>query len=164
MIIIGLGSNLPGAKGEPPEENVQLSLSRLQGVDIKVVAVSPFYKREPVPKSDQPWFVNAVAALETRLEAAALLKHLHSIESSFGRTRRIQNEARVLDLDLLDYNGRVTRESETGVILPHPRMHSRAFVLKPLANIAPDWRHPTLGQSAVELLDALSSDGRMIPL
>ncbi len=153
MIIIGLGSNLPGSDAAPPVKTLKLALERLQDSGVKVVAVSPFYKSEPVPKSDQPWFVNAVAQIETELGPEDLLTRLHEVEEAFGRVRRTRNEARILDLDLLDYRGQVTPNPGAGPVLPHPRMQQRRFVLKPLADLAPDWRHPVLGKSAKELLD-----------
>jgi 2-amino-4-hydroxy-6-hydroxymethyldihydropteridine diphosphokinase len=105
-----------------------------------------------VPVSDQPWYVNGVAVLDTGLAPAALLLLLHEIERDFDRVRSVPDAVRTLDLDLLDHGGRV----ETGwPVLPHPRLHERAFVLRPLLDVAPDWRHPVSGLSAAALLDAV---------
>lgn len=164
VIIIGLGSNLPGSDTAPPAETLKLALGRLQDSGVEVVAVSPFYKSEPVPKSDQPWFVNAVAQIETGLGPADLLARLHEVEEAFGRTRRTRNEARILDLDLLDYRGKVTPNPGAGPVLPHPRMQQRRFVLKPLADLAPDWRHPVLGKSAKELLEEVPEKYQIVLL
>lgn len=164
MIIIGLGSNLPGAGGAPPVETLRRALARLAERGIEVTATSPFYNSEPVPNSGQPWFINAVAVIETALGPVDLLNLLHDIESEFGRLRRTRNEARVLDLDLLDFEGRVMPNPEAGPILPHPRMQSRAFVLKPLSDIAPDWRHPVLGKTAAGLLREVSGEGEIVRL
>src|SRR5205814_9169792 len=97
---------------------------------------SACYSAAPVPPSVQAWFVKGVGAVETALEPAPLREVLHSLEARFGRVRREKNAARVLDLDLLAYDERVSAEGEAPV-LPHPRLHQRAFVLRPLAEIAP---------------------------
>jgi len=164
VIVIGLGSNLPGRDGAPPAETLKLALARLSDCGVEVIAVSPFYKSEPVPKSDQPWFVNAVAQIETELGPEDLLTRLHEVEEVFGRARRIRNEARILDLDLLDYQGQVTPNPRAGPVLPHPRMQQRRFVLKPLADLAPEWRHPVLGKSAKELLDEVPEEYQIVLL
>ncbi|MEE9300605.1 MAG: 2-amino-4-hydroxy-6-hydroxymethyldihydropteridine diphosphokinase, partial [Alphaproteobacteria bacterium] len=102
---------------------------------------------------------NGVARLETPLAPEALLDRMLAIERRFGRRRGRLNAARVLDLDLLDYHGRIVARDEgaggTVLTLPHPRMHERAFVLVPLAEVAPGWRHPLTGQGLDELIDAL---------
>jgi 2-amino-4-hydroxy-6-hydroxymethyldihydropteridine diphosphokinase len=137
---------------------MEAALTMLAAGGIAVVARSPFYESEPVPRSDQPWFVNAVARLRTGLAPEELLARLHDVEHAFGRERRERNEARPLDLDLLDYDGIVRQEA--ALHLPHPRLHERAFVLKPLADVAPAWRHPLLGRTAGELLAALPEEAR----
>jgi 2-amino-4-hydroxy-6-hydroxymethyldihydropteridine diphosphokinase len=91
-----------------------------------------------------------------------LLARLHAIEASFGRARRVRNEARPLDLDLIDYDGTVRDGTDGGPVLPHPRAHERAFVLLPLADLAPGWRHPVSGARAAALLAALPADGPRI--
>jgi 2-amino-4-hydroxy-6-hydroxymethyldihydropteridine diphosphokinase len=108
-----------------------------------------------VPRSDQPWFVNAVASLATGLTAPDLLAVLQAVEGQFGRVRGERNAARVLDLDLLDHRGQVTETAS--LILPHPRLHQRRFVLLPLAEIAPSWRHPVSGLTAEQLLSRLAA-------
>jgi 2-amino-4-hydroxy-6-hydroxymethyldihydropteridine diphosphokinase len=128
---------------------------------VRVVRVSPFYRTKPVPASDQPWFVNAVAEVETELSPTELLAALHRIEDTFGRVRAVRNEPRVVDLDLLDYYHRVALGQP---ILPHPRLHRRAFVLLPLRDLAPDWRHPTLKQNVAELIAQLPPDQTAEPL
>ena len=113
------------------------------------MARSRFYNSAPVPASTQPWYVNAVAALETRLPPEDLLFLLHRIETELGRVRREKNAPRTIDLDLLAYDSLI-RESPP--ILPHPRLHERAFVLLPLAEIAPGWIHPRLGVPVEQLI------------
>jgi 2-amino-4-hydroxy-6-hydroxymethyldihydropteridine diphosphokinase len=153
VILIGLGANLPSSAGSP-ERTLRAALAAIESDDVHVVARSRFYESEPVPRSDQPLFVNAVAVLTTSLSPERLLARLHDVEASFGRVRRERNEARTLDLDLLDFDGLV-RDSNVAPVLPHPRLEQRAFVLAPLADIAPEWRHPVSGRSAADLLAAL---------
>lgn len=110
-----------------------------------------------MPPSGQPWFVNGVAVVETELSPAALLEVLQGIERDFGRAHRTRNEARVIDLDILAYDDRVSALGETPV-LPHPRLAERAFVVLPLAEVAPQWRHPVTGLSAADLARRLPPD------
>jgi 2-amino-4-hydroxy-6-hydroxymethyldihydropteridine diphosphokinase len=153
MILLGLGANLPSAVG-PPEETLAAALQALRENGVRVVRRSPWYRSAPVPESAQPWYVNGVALVRTSLPPADLLALLHGIEARFGRQRGELNAARPLDLDLLDYEGRLSAAGETPV-LPHPRLHQRAFVLRPLRDVAPDWRHPRLGGTVGELIAAL---------
>lgn len=156
MIIIGLGSNLPSDIGGPLE-TLRATLAALAAKGLKVVRCSPFFRSAPVPLSDQPWFVNAVAEVETGQSPAELMALLHATELGFGRVRRQRNEARIIDLDLITYHDRVSEPGEWPE-LPHPRMHDRAFVLLPLERIAPDWRHPRTGRSVAEMIAALPAE------
>lgn len=160
MILLGLGANLPSSAG-PPIATLEAALVRLQSAGVKLAALSHWYRTAPVPASDQPWFVNAVARVETRLDPLALLAVLQEIERDFGRRRATPNEARTLDLDLLDYDGQVVRAP--GLVLPHPRLHQRAFVLLPLREVAPDWRHPVLGETVSMLIARLPADQIAVP-
>lgn len=153
MILIGIGSNLPAPRRASPLETATAALAQLPSIGVAVVRRSRWYLSEPVPPSDQPWYVNGVAIVNTRLAPAALLAALLALEARFGRRRGARNAARTLDLDLLDYDGR--RWATTRLALPHPRLHQRRFVLAPLAEIAPRWRHPVLGLAAAALLARL---------
>ena len=153
MILIGIGSNLAAPKFVSPQETATAALAQLPQLGIAVRRRSRWYLSEPVPRSDQPWYVNAVAAVETGLSPMALLDALLALEDRFGRRRSVPNAARTLDLDLLDYDGR--RCGTARLALPHPRLHERRFVLAPLDEIAPEWRHPLFGSSAAALLAAL---------
>jgi len=153
MILIGLGANLPSAIHGPPEATLVAALAALADEGATVDRLSPWYRSAPVPAGDQPWYVNGVAAVTTQLAPSALLDLLHRVERRFGRQRRDRNEPRVLDLDVLDYDGLVQPEGRPA--LPHPRLHERAFVLLPLRDVAPHWRHPVLGRGIDELVGAL---------
>jgi 2-amino-4-hydroxy-6-hydroxymethyldihydropteridine diphosphokinase len=153
VILIGIGSNLPAPPAETPLETVVAALRALSRRGIRVIAHSGWYLSEPVPASDQPWFVNGVAIVESKLAPPALLDGLLATEAGFGRVRSVQNAPRTLDLDLLDHDSRLYDTAT--LTLPHPRLHQRRFVLAPLCEIAPDWRHPRLGLTAAELLARL---------
>ncbi|HVY13317.1 MAG TPA: 2-amino-4-hydroxy-6-hydroxymethyldihydropteridine diphosphokinase [Alphaproteobacteria bacterium] len=153
MIFIGLGGNMPSATGSP-EETIKAALAKMPELGMKVVRNSKFYRSAPVPVSDQPWFINAVAEVETKLSPQALMAALLKLEESFGRRRAVKNDPRSLDLDLLDYNGMVLRED--ALELPHPRLHERAFVLLPLQEIAPQWKHPVSGKNIAMLAAELN--------
>ena len=163
MILIGLGANLPHPKYGWPLSVCEAAISTLNCIEIRVVRRSRWYESEPVPPSEQPWFVNGVAEVATALEPVELLERLHGVEAAFGRVRRQANEARVLDLDVLAYGRRITAPGESP-ILPHPRLADRAFVVLPLAELVPDWRHPVSGLSASDLAARLSAGQTVRPL
>jgi 2-amino-4-hydroxy-6-hydroxymethyldihydropteridine diphosphokinase len=161
MILIALGANLPSAAGRP-QQTLEAALKRLDASGVRVVARSRWYRTAPVPVSDQPWFVNGVARVETTLEPGGLLALLRQVEQEFGRQRTVRNAARKLDLDIIDYDGRIENTPE--LTLPHPRMQDRAFVLLPLAEIAPAWRHPTRGNTVESLISALPPEQKAEPM
>jgi 2-amino-4-hydroxy-6-hydroxymethyldihydropteridine diphosphokinase len=155
VILIGFGSNLATPPATTPRDTVVAALAALPAIGVRVLARSRWYLSEPVPPSDQPWFVNGVASVASELSPAALLDRLLTLETQFGRVRGASNAARTLDLDLLDHQSCLCDTST--LILPHPRLHERRFVLEPLCEIAPDWRHPRLMLTAAQLLDRLPS-------
>lgn len=156
MILIALGSSIPSRAGDPVR-TLQAALADLRENGVTPVAVSRFYRTPAWPDPRDPEFVNAVSQVMTELSPANLMATLQDVETRFGRTRAARNAPRTLDLDILDYEGRV----ESGPpVLPHPRMESRAFVLVPLRDVAPDWRHPVSGLSVTELLKALPAAER----
>ncbi len=157
MILIGLGANLPTPGYATPQLTLAAALRQIDGDGLRVTRSSRWYRSAPVPLSDQPWYVNAVAEMEGDLPPAALMARLHDIEAGFGRSRRVVNAARPIDLDLLDYHGRISAP-DAQPVLPHPRIAGRAFVLLPLAELAPDWRHPASGQKIADLVSALPKD------
>jgi 2-amino-4-hydroxy-6-hydroxymethyldihydropteridine diphosphokinase len=153
-IYIGLGSNLSSPVHGPPREAVAAGIRALEVAGFTIILRSPWYESAPIPASDQPWFVNGVVEVRADLTPAEMLESLHRVEQAFGRIRGAPNAPRTLDLDLLDYAGKVS-SGEIPPILPHPRLAERAFVLLPLADIAPGWTHPVTGTAIAALISAL---------
>lgn len=148
-VLLGLGANL----GDPA---AQLERAvRMLGSAVRVERISSLYRTEPVGHADQPDFLNLVLAGETRLEPEALLRALHEVEAALGRQRPFADGPRTIDVDLLAYGDCVRAAPE--LVVPHPRLHLRGFVLYPLAEIAPEWRHPVLDRTARELLSQARS-------
>ncbi|HYB54933.1 MAG TPA: 2-amino-4-hydroxy-6-hydroxymethyldihydropteridine diphosphokinase [Alphaproteobacteria bacterium] len=164
MILIALGANLPTERFGEPRAACEAALAELEARGIRVVRRSRWYRSRPVPPSGQPDYVNGVVAVETTLDPRALLAELHSIEAAFGRERREKGAARTLDLDLIAYHERVSDGGAGEPVLPHPRLASRAFVLRPLSDVAPDWRHPASGRTLAELLADLDPEAPALPL
>ena len=159
MILIGTGGNLDSAFGTVPQ-TLEKAFELLEKRDVFIEKTSGWYRTAPVPVSDQPWYKNRVFSVRTEQEPRMLIKTLLDVEAELGRVRTVRNAARVLDLDLLAYNGEIIDEPPE-TIVPHPRMHLRAFVLYPLREIAPDWTHPVSGLSVSELIRRLP-DGQEI--
>lgn len=157
-VFVGAGANLPHPSYASPRETLQAALLELDRRGAQVLRYSRWYRTAPVPASDQPWYVNVVAEIATSLSADDLLMTLHEIEDLFGRVRSVPNAPRLIDLDLLDYRGEIADPGAGRATLPHPRMAGRAFVLRPLADLAPTWRHPASGASIHDLLGALPPD------
>ena len=156
MIVIAFGANLESEVG-PPAKTISAAMAALSNHSVRTIARSPYYTTPAWPDASDPPFVNAIAQVETELSPSALMALLHQIESAFGRTRGAKNAPRTLDLDLIDYDAKV----ENGPpVLPHPRMAERAFVLIPLADIAPNWRHPVSSLSVADLIAQLPPDVR----
>lgn len=149
-VLLGLGANL----GEPVAQLARAV--HLLEAHLRVDAVSSVYRTAPVGYTDQPDFYNLVVAGRTTLEPAELLRAAQSIENALGRARSFPNAPRTLDIDLLAHGDRVMRTPE--LTLPHPRLHLRGFVLHPLLDVAPAWRHPVLDATARELLDAIAAE------
>jgi 2-amino-4-hydroxy-6-hydroxymethyldihydropteridine diphosphokinase len=153
-ILIALGANLPSESHGPPASSLEAALRTMEERGLKVVRRSHWWESAPVPASDQPWYVNGVAEIETDLTPDSLLALLHEIEAGFGRVRSFVNAPRALDLDLLAY-GDVVRPGPEAPLLPHPRLAERGFVLRPLQEIRPDWYHPVTGVGLSEMIAAL---------
>ena len=152
QILIALGANMPSAAG-PPAQTLKAALAALGDAGVVVLKVSSFSQTEAWPDpGDQP-FTNAVATVQTSLQPFALLELLHATETAFGRVRSQPNAPRTLDLDLLAHGGTIA--DGQALTLPHPRLAQRRFVLEPLAEVAPHWRHPITGLTADEMLARL---------
>jgi 2-amino-4-hydroxy-6-hydroxymethyldihydropteridine diphosphokinase len=156
-VYIGLGANLPGPAG-PPEAALAAAAERLGELG-RVVSRSSLYSTAPVGLAEQPRFLNAVVALETELAPSVLLEALLEIERALGRDRStgVANGPRTLDLDILLYGDVVL--SVQGLLIPHPRLAERAFVLAPLSEIAPQMRDPRTGVTVGELFERVSGEG-----
>jgi 2-amino-4-hydroxy-6-hydroxymethyldihydropteridine diphosphokinase len=159
VVLIGIGGNLDSPRFGPPRETLTAALAALNQEGVAILARSGWYRSEPVPRSEQAWFINAIVSVAAEIGASELLAVLQTIEARFGRVRSERNAARILDLDLLDYRGLVMQTSS--LVLPHPRLHERRFVLVPLAEIAPDWRHPLFGLTAGQLLARLAAEQQL---
>ena len=157
MILIALGANLPSPVGEPVV-TMRTALEKLAQRGIKVEHLSPFYRTVAWPDHNDPPFVNAVANVLTQFEPGPLLAALQDVERKFGRKPKVPNAPRTLDLDIIDYEGRIERGPPE---LPHPRINARAFVLVPLADVAPHWHHPVSRRTVSELIAALPKDEEM---
>lgn len=154
---IGLGSNLASSAGNPAE-TVRAAMGALSEIGT-VTAISSLYQTEPVGYREQPYFINAVARVATEFEPEELLGQLLEIERAFGRDRRlsIPKGPRTLDLDLLlvfqnDSQDAITYDAPL-LKLPHPEIANRRFVLEPLAEVAPELRHPASGKTIRRLLE-----------
>lgn len=163
-ILVAIGANLPGPDGRPPVQTCQWALSRLaEQPGIWLRARSRWFRSAPVPPSGQPDYVNGVARLWGDPEPRAVLAILHAIEAEAGRQRGLPDAARTLDLDLLAVDDLQIDDGSPGLVLPHPRLHRRGFVLAPLADVAPDWVHPRLHRSVAEMLAETDLTG-VVPL
>jgi 2-amino-4-hydroxy-6-hydroxymethyldihydropteridine diphosphokinase len=162
-LYIGLGANLAHPWLGPPKATLEHVLELFPERGLRVLARSPWYESAPVPPSDQPWYINGVVRVATALSPLEVLSGLHRIEADLGRQRVELNEARAVDLDIIAF-GRMVLNGPNPPLVPHPRMAARAFVLLPLADLAPDWRHPATGERISRLIARLPRDQVTRPL
>ena len=168
MILVALGANLATARHGTPAQGMDAALAALAEHEIRTVARSRWYRSAPMAPASGPWFVNGVVRVETTLDPVPLMQRLLAVEAAFGRRRSVAGAPRPLDLDLLDYDGKIIDRagdrSGPALVLPHPRLAERAFVLAPLIEVAPDWRHPVTAATAASLLAAVAAEQSVEPL
>lgn len=158
-LLLALGSNISGNWGDP-HATLRRAINQLQRYGINIVGRSNLYWTQPLGVGRQPYYLNAVVVAEAGLAPAELLRTLKRIEGRAGRKLSPPMHARPLDLDILAYGGRrfgwpPTRRHNGRLILPHPELQARAFVLVPLGDVAPHWRHPVLGLPVKTMLARL---------
>lgn len=156
-VFLGLGSNI-GDRGK----NIQEALVSLEKWGIKILRSSSLYETEPVGFKDQPWFLNMVLLAETNMKSEELPKIFATIEQALGRERTIRNGPRTIDVDFLFYDDTVLQIP--GLILPHPRLQERKFVLLPLNEIAPNHIHPVFKKTVKQLLKECTDKSIVKPL
>lgn len=147
-VYLSLGSNIGDR-----EAYLRAAIKKLNERDVRVLRVSPAYETEPMDVADQRWFVNLVVEAQTELFPMQLLARTAKIERTLGRVRSKLKGPRTIDIDILLYGA--SRVKTASLEIPHPRMAERRFVLAPLADLAPELRHPVLGKTVREMLEAL---------
>jgi len=148
VVVVALGCNMSGSYMSR-EALLDAALSAFPAAGLTVVSASDWWTSTAWPDPSAPDYLNGVALVRTQLEAAQVLAELHRIEAAFGRARSERNAPRTLDLDLIAHGRAVI--DDPGLMTPHPRAHQRRFVMGPLAQVAPDWRHPVLDETAAQL-------------
>jgi len=166
VILIGLGANLSSPEHGSPRETLRVALGLIENMGVTVLDRSRWYSSAPETATKgepQDYYTNGVAALGTDLDAPAVLNLLMEVEHRLGRVRMVKNESRVVDLDLLAY-GNLVVDHGPKFVIPHPRLHLRSFVLLPLAEVVPGWRHPKTGATVEEMVIDLPSAGLATPI
>ena len=151
---LGIGSNLGNKK-----KNIELAKFKLINNNVFIVKTSKNYESLSWPNKKNPKFINVVIKVKTTLSAAALMKKCLIIEKRLGRLRNKKNDPRTCDIDIIDYDKRIIfKKAKHNVVIPHPKMHQRNFVLLPLFEIAKDWIHPIKNTSIRDLISSLKTE------
>ena len=161
MILLGLGSNLPSQFGDR-FTNINLAISSLEGYGIKVIKKSSFYETPSYPNKENPKFINIVILVDTTLPPVDLMSVLIFIEEKLGRKRDKKNDPRTCDIDIIDYNGQILnlKYNNLNLTIPHKELAKRNFVLFPLQEIFPEWKHPKTNEIINVLIQKLSKDDK----
>ena len=161
MIFLGLGSNLPSKFGDR-FTNIKLAISYLEIYGIKVIKKSSFYETHSYPNKQNPKFINTVILVETILPPIDLMSVLIFIEEKLERKRNKKNDPRTCDIDIIDYNSQVLnlKYNNLNLALPHKELASRNFILFPLQEISPTWKHPETKEMITVLLQKLSHEDK----
>lgn len=154
---LGLGSNMGDSRS-----HLGVARERLRHPAVVIRQVSSIYRTSPLDYLEQEWFLNQVIAVQTALSPGELLLHCQAIENHLGRVRTIARGPRTIDIDLLFYDSQIIHEAN--LMVPHPRLAERKFVLIPMAEIAPGWIHPALGKSIRQLLEERAEDPAQVEL
>ena len=161
MIFLGLGSNLSSKYGDR-FANINLAISCLDGYGIKVIKKSSFYETPSYPNNENPKFINAIILVETTLPPVDLMSVLIFIEKKLERKRGKKNDPRTCDIDIIDYNSEILnlRYNNLELTVPHKELTSRNFILFPLQEISPTWKHPKTKEIVSVLLQKLSEEDK----
>ena len=161
MIILGLGSNLSSSFGDR-FNNINLAMAHLESHDIKILKKSSFYETLSYPNEKNPKFINIVVLVKTHLSPIDLMSVLIFIEEKLERKRDKKNDPRTCDIDIIDHNGQILdfNYKNLNLTLPHEKLIYRNFVLIPLHEITPEWRHPKTKDSIEVLINKLSNDDK----
>ena len=161
MIFLGLGSNLPSKYGDR-FTNINLAISSLEGYGIKVIKKSSFYETPSYPNNENPKFINAIILVETTLPPVDLMSVLIFIEEKLERKRGKKNDPRTCDIDIIDYNRQILnlRYNNLDLTVPHKELTSRNFILFPLQEISPMWKHPKTKETIGNLIQKLNEEDK----
>ena len=158
LLVLSLGSNLGETSStNGRKNNLDRAIKLLCKNGMKIESKSMIYETEPVGFKPQPKFLNIVLSAHTKHSPQTCLKIIHQIESELDRIRTIKNGPRTIDLDIIFYDNSIITEKD--LVIPHPRMHQRPFVLKPLAEILPDYLHPVYNKTVNQLLNEIDTEG-----